>query len=143
MSTTEAGWTILDEAAGILTREYEFAPHSLARMMVARSADGLVAISPASKMPDAAFAELGRFGKVTALVAPNGFHHLGLPEWKQKFPEAKIYAPAAARARIQKKQPALGALAPLEELAEKLGPECQVTGTGPCSAAACSIALVS
>ncbi len=126
METTSSGWTVLDENAGILTREYAFAPKANARMMIARGADGLVAISPGSNMPDAAFAELERFGKVTALVAPNGFHHLGLPEWKKAFPAAAVYAPTGAHPRIQKKQPALGAVAPLTDLEKKLGPDVEV-----------------
>jgi hypothetical protein len=106
--TTPGGWTVIDEAAGILTREYAFAPNATARMMVARAGPGeLVAISPAPRMPDTAFDELDRYGRVTALVSPNGFHHMGLPEWKARYPESTVHAEGKGRARVARNHPAL------------------------------------
>lgn len=118
MADSEAdGWTVLDEDAALLTRVYRFGPNAFARTMVARFKDGeLVVMSPPCSPDDAALKALEPFGKVTALVAPNGFHHLGLPEWAKAFPDAKLYAPDKALARVRKKQPDLSPLRPLAEL---------------------------
>ena len=43
-----------------------------------------------------------RYGAVRALIASNAFHHLGVPEWKSRFPDAAIFAPAQAIARVEK-----------------------------------------
>jgi glyoxylase-like metal-dependent hydrolase (beta-lactamase superfamily II) len=57
---------------------------------------------------------------VTALVAINGFHHLGLAAWRQHFPDAKCYAPRSAIGRLLKKVPGV-MFAPLAALAPLLG----------------------
>jgi hypothetical protein len=114
-------WEHVDEAHGVWTREYVFAPKSLARMMTARAKDGsLVAISPANGLGEKDFETLRADGGVSALIAPNGFHHLGLASWSQAFPNARIFAPAKASARVAKKQPKLRVIEPLEALAPLL-----------------------
>jgi glyoxylase-like metal-dependent hydrolase (beta-lactamase superfamily II) len=55
------------------------------------------------------------------LVATNGYHHLGIGAFRKRFPDARVYAPALALARIAKKNPAAGQLAPLSELTPLLG----------------------
>src|SRR5262249_13876501 len=40
---------------------------------------------------------------VRALVASNAFHYLGVPEWKTRFPNAAVFAPAQAIARVTSK----------------------------------------
>jgi hypothetical protein len=119
MATDADGWTIIDEEAALLTCTYSFAPNASARTMVARfKPDELVVMSPPTGLADASYRALDRFGKVTALVAPNGFHHLGLLPWKQAFPDARIFASDKALARIRKKQPALSNVEPLSELSK-------------------------
>ena len=121
METTKNGWTILNADHGVLSREYSFAPGALARTMVARQRDGeLLIISPPNDIDDAAIADLAQFGKVTSIIANNGMHHLGLPVFSRVFPEATLYAPQEAIARISKKQPTLKELRPLAELASQL-----------------------
>jgi hypothetical protein len=123
MATEADGWTIIDEDGGILTRTYRFAPGAWARTLVARfKADELLVMSPPTGLDDASYRALERFGKVTALVAPNGFHHLGLAPWKQAFPDCRIFASDKALARIRKKQPTLSNLEPLSELSKNVQP---------------------
>ena len=56
----------------------------------------LAVISPRVE-PDAAFfAETEALGRVTALVAPNSGHDLGQAAWQARYPDAGVYAPAAA-----------------------------------------------
>jgi hypothetical protein len=124
MDKTASGWTILDRDAGLLCREYAFAKNATALTFVARMADGgLVAISPGTGFGEDAFADLASFGEVKAIVAPNGFHHLGVEGWRRRFPEAGVYAAPETAARVAKKNPAAGAFEPLSALAAKTGPD--------------------
>lgn len=122
METTKHGWKILDRDAGVLLREYSFMPGAVATTLVFRGrGDGLVVVSPSSRTDPLALDELSEHGKVVALVANNAMHHLGQPEWRARFPEARSFAPANAIARISKKHPTLPAFEPLEAAATLLG----------------------
>ncbi|MBP6632754.1 MAG: hypothetical protein KA297_25250 [Kofleriaceae bacterium] len=125
MTTLTSGWTVLDEAAGVLTCSYRFGKgKASSATFVARMGNGqLLVVSPAKGLPEATFTELARFGPVGALVANNGFHHLGQAEWRARFPAARCFAPAAAIARIHKKNPGAGAFEPLAALADLTGPD--------------------
>ena len=104
METTENGWTILDRNAGILQRQYKFSGAGRANCWVSRFGDDqLLVVSPAKDLDDSAFADLNAFGKVAAVVAPNGFHYLGQPQWKERFGDARFFAPPAAVERISNK----------------------------------------
>jgi hypothetical protein len=114
------GWTVLDEKVPLLTRAYVFRPGAEARMAVAGIGNGkLLAISPASGIGAEGLRALDAFGKVTAIIAPNGFHYLGIPEWRRAFPEARVFAPEKAKKRIAKKVTA-GEIRPLSELGAEL-----------------------
>jgi hypothetical protein len=118
---TLAGWNIIDRENAILWREYSFGG-GMATTLVCRGAgDGIVVVSPAAKVGSAALDELAQFGKVVALVASNGWHWLGHPEWRKHFPEARSFAPAQGIDRIAKKVSALGRFEPLDALAPLLG----------------------
>jgi hypothetical protein len=122
METTKSGWTILDRKSGVLTRSYEFAKNATARTFAARMPDGkMLVVSPTKGLTDEAADELRAFGDVGAIVANNGLHHLGHPEWRERFPDAPHFAPEAAMARIAKKNPRVGELLPLSELRPLLG----------------------
>ena len=76
----------------------------------------LLVLSPALGVSEADFAEIEKHGRPVALVSTNGFHHLGLPEWNKRYPDAKLYASSAAAARISKKHASLPAFEPLSKL---------------------------
>ena len=117
METMPRGWTVIDRAAGVLTHTYEFTNNATATTFVARMGDGkLMVVSPCTGLDPELATELETFGTVGAIVANNGYHHMGLAEWQQRFPEADVYAPERAIDRIAKKSPAAGALRPLEQL---------------------------
>lgn len=89
------------------------------RTLALRLADGgLLAIAPVRGLGDDAHDELARLGAVTDLLAPNFFHHLGLPEWRERYPDAPVYASTRAAPRIEAKS----GIAPtaLDELADRL-----------------------
>ena len=111
-----SSWQVLDEQAHALTIEYFFGPKSTARAFAVRFAnDELAILSPPVGLDAAAHEQLKDHGRVTALVAPNGMHWLGVAPAIEVFPEAKVYAPSAAIKRIQKRQPAIE-FRPLSEL---------------------------
>jgi len=115
------GWTIIDAEAGVWMREYSFDGRSTANCLVARMADdNLLVISPACNMTDAAFETLQRLGHVSAIVANNGLHYLGLAEWIARFPHASVHAPGAAMVRLRQRVPNLGAILPFERLNGRL-----------------------
>lgn len=122
METTAAGWTVLDREAGVLALTYTFTKSGTATAFVARMADGtLLVVSPPTRFTDAAAAELAEFGDVGAIVANNGFHHLGQAEWRARYPKARCFAPELAAKRIAKKNPANLPFEPMSALAPLLG----------------------
>ncbi len=128
METTPNGWTVLDRDAGILSYEYSFAPNATANAFTARLRDGsLLVVSPPSRVDEAVFEDLRAFGEVGAVMANNGFHHLGLPEWRARFPEARFFADPQAKKRIDKKNAKAPELEPLSGLTPLLGDAVGVT----------------
>ena len=110
------GWNVIDRDAAILWREYSFTKGAYATAMVFRGADGLVVISPPSRLEARAYDAIAELGPVRALIANNTFHHLGQKEWRARFPDAVSYAPPRAVATLGKKVPGV-TFRPLTELA--------------------------
>jgi hypothetical protein len=109
-------WEVLDEGTGALTLEYSFKANSTSRAFAARfDGDEIVILSPPLGVDAAVYRELEHFGRVTALVAPNGLHWMGLRPALEVFPDARVYAPAPAQKRVAKKAPDLQ-FHPLAEL---------------------------
>ncbi|HJO22016.1 MAG: DUF4336 domain-containing protein [Myxococcota bacterium] len=70
------------------------------RMAAARLEDGSLWVWSPIALDDALAAELDAIGPVRELVAPNKLHHLALPEWVARYPEARLHgAPGLARKR--------------------------------------------
>jgi len=111
-------WTVAEPTLPALTFTYSFGP-GIADSLAFPVEGGVAVVSPPCKVPGESFAELEKHGKVRALIAPNAYHHMGLPEWKARYPEAEIFAPAQSIARVEK-QTKLGGIRPLAEAA-KLG----------------------
>lgn len=111
-------WSIFEAATPVLTWEYSFGPGECNALALG-GRKGLVVVSPPCRAPANAFDELGRYGAVRALVAPNAFHNLGLAEWQGRFPDAQVFAPAQAVARVARRS-GLHVL-PIAEAASLLG----------------------
>ena len=63
------------------------------RMAVAKLEDGSLWVwSPIALSPELE-REVNALGPVRHVVAPNKLHHLFLPEWAERFPDASFYAP--------------------------------------------------
>ena len=103
MSTTPSGWRILDGDRAFLVRTYSIGPGNTSNCLIVRSGAGeLLVLSPSARPDDASLAELEEFGRVRAIVAPNGYHRAGIPDWCAAFPEAAVYTPASALPRVRK-----------------------------------------
>lgn len=119
MQTTEHGWNIFDADTPILTYQYSFGP-GVANALAVGGKDGLIVVSPPCHVMPGVFDDLSRYGVVRALVASNAFHHLGLREWKARFPDAALFAPAQSITRVEKQSRLLG-IRPLAEASSIAG----------------------
>lgn len=68
-------------------------------MRVVRVGDELVVYSP-TRTSDDVFERLDALGRVSVLVAPNHFHHLALPAFRARYPEARVLAAERALPRL-------------------------------------------
>ena len=129
MKKTAAGWTVIDERHGVLSYKYAFNEQgATTNCFVARMGNGqLLVVSPPYRISADALKDLVAYGEVGALMANNGFHHLGLAEWRGHFPKARVFAPTDAFARIKKKNPGAPEPEALSGLKELLGADVTVT----------------
>lgn len=124
METTANGWKIFDADAPILTYEYSFGPGT-ANALAVGTERGLVVVSPPCGAGAGIFGDLSRYGPVTALVASNAFHYLGVAEWKKRFPDAAVYAPLQSIARVERKTKLTG-IRPVAEASSVAGPRLEL-----------------
>lgn len=120
MPITISGWTTVAEQPLVLVKEYAFGP-GRANAMAVRLPDGSFMIISPSVEPGADADAFAALGGVSALIANNGTHHLGLGPWRAKFPQAVTYAATRAAERIRKKGKNPGQLEPIEKLQSKAG----------------------
>ena len=119
LSTKE--WTCLDPDVGVWARTYSFTTSAFSNCFVVRIGESeLAVISPPRKLGSGDFESLDALGKVVAICAPNGLHHLGIPGFVERYPEATLYTDAVSAKRIAKQQPSLPSFRPTEELASQL-----------------------
>ncbi len=122
MKTNPQGWTVIDADACVLSLTYSFGGEGLANCFTAKLASGgLLIISPPTKASPEMLEQLAPYGKVEAIVANNGFHHLGIRRWRELAPEARFFAAPGAAARIAKKSKDAGEFEPLSALQPLLG----------------------
>ena len=117
-------WTSIDAAVPMATCPYSFGS-GMAQSLLIGIDGGVAVVSPPCKVDDSVLEAAAAFGPVKALVASNSYHHLGLPAWKKRFPDAKVFAPAQSVARVSK-QSKLSGIAPLAEAAKLTGPNVEL-----------------
>jgi hypothetical protein len=77
-------------------------PFPLKRVMtVVKLSDGSLLLHSVIALSDAGLAQLDALGKPSIILVPHGGHRLDAPFYKQRYPEARVVAPAAARAKIE------------------------------------------
>ncbi len=110
-------WHNLSADGNVRGLKYSFG-FGTANTMAAKLEDGRwLVVSPAANIAPDLLDALG--GDVAALVAPNGFHHMGQAAWRARFPAATSYAPAASIPRLASKAKGIPFL-PIADLTAKL-----------------------
>lgn len=79
-------------------------------MTLIRLKDGSLIVHGAIQMSPADLGALDRLGKVATIVVPNAFHDSEAPSYAARYPDAKVYVPAGARAKCSKKMTVSGTL---------------------------------
>lgn len=97
------GWHLIDDAAAVGWREYEFARGAYATTMFFRGPDGLIVLSPATGLTARDHDALEELGPVRALVASNDHHHFGQVPWRARHPDAESFAPEGCLAPLRAK----------------------------------------
>jgi len=110
-------------ARGLWVGEYTNGSNVIHTSVVDMGDGSLMAISPGTGMSDADFDELDALGPVKALVSPGAFHHLGMPSWKARYPDAPLFGPQSSIAHIKKQQPGLEAVQGFDALRPLLSDE--------------------
>jgi hypothetical protein len=119
-------WDTVDEAGGVFRAEYPFRGNTINTVAV-RVHGGLMVLSPGVGMEEGVFAELDQLGKVVALVSPGPFHHLGIPLWKERYPDARLFATTSGVHRIPKQHKGrIAGLEPVAALQSLLPPQVRV-----------------
>ncbi len=108
-------WTEIDGAPGLRTIERVVrGGWSLRSFALVLPDGGTLVVSPTASLGEEAHRAIGEIGAPKVLLAPNHFHHLGIPEWRKRHPGSMVVASSLARERLSTKQPDIE-LRPLEE----------------------------
>ncbi len=95
-------WTVLphkplDELAPNLWRvEGKMEGGTRRTMTLARLRDGRIVINNAIALEDELMAKIDQWGEVAAILVPNAFHRQDTRIMHERYPKAKVYAPARA-----------------------------------------------
>ena len=63
----------------------------------------IIVVSPPTRLPEEAYKEIESQGSILGLVAPNFNHYLGVKHWRQRFPNARLFASSQAQKRLLRK----------------------------------------
>lgn len=114
MAKAHDSWKVLphgpiEKLSGRLWR-VEGSLNALKRVMsVAKRADGTLVVHNGIALGDTEMAELDAWGKVSAILVPNGYHRLDARVYAERYPEARVLCPAGARKRVEQVVPVAGA----------------------------------
>ncbi len=75
------------------------------RMTVAKLGTGQLVVYSAIALDPQEMAVIDTFGVVAYLVVPNAIHRQDVQIWKQRYPHAKVIAPAGVRAAVEQVVP--------------------------------------
>jgi hypothetical protein len=118
-------WQVFDGDMPVLTCSYAVGP-AVSNALAVGTPNGLVLVSPPYRAPETVYEGLQEYGHVGALVASNAFHHMGIPEWKARFPDAQVFAPAQSVHRVRKKTH-IEEVSPLATAASRTGERLELT----------------
>ena len=101
LALTSSNWVTRCGDPWVATYEYSFGPGSASALAVQLDG-GLMIASPPCGAPDSAYEGIAARGSLRALIAPNAFHTSGIAGWRERFPNAHVFAPAQSAARVRK-----------------------------------------
>ena len=132
MNSPLPGWTLLASEPLVLMREYSFGP-GVANALLVRLQDGsLLLVSPPTDLSATELDAIAGLGEVSALLANNGAHYLGVAGFCKRFPKAVCYATQPAGARISQKSKQPVTIQPLSQLLPKLSDKVEVIVADGC-----------
>lgn len=70
-------------------------------MVVARLADGRLWLHSVVALDDAHQAQLEALGEIAFIVVPSGMHRIDAGVYAERYPDAKVVCPEAARAKVE------------------------------------------
>lgn len=71
-------------------------------MTVAKRSDGDLVVHSAIELDETAMGRIEGWGELAYLVVPNGFHRMGAPAYKDRYPGMRVVCPPGARKRVAK-----------------------------------------
>ncbi len=80
-------------------------------MTIAKRADGGLVVHNGIALDEEAMKRIDAWGKVTAIVVPNGWHRLDARVYKDRYPDARVFCPAGARKQVEQVVPVDGTYA--------------------------------
>jgi hypothetical protein len=70
-------------------------------MAICRLGDGTLLLHSAIAMSDDGMAKLDALGRPSVLIVPHTGHRMDAPFYKARYPQVRVLAPAAARAKVE------------------------------------------
>lgn len=94
-------WTCLDPTVGVYRAEYPVGRGGSATSLAVQGPQGLIVMSPPGGKAGAGLMQaLQDVGPVAGLVAPCGFHRMGIPHWQRAHPDAVTVTPERCVERV-------------------------------------------
>lgn len=114
----QPSWNLLNTEIPIWTCEYLVPNFKSRSYILPLKNKELLIISPGAKLVDTLPKEILEKGNPAIILAPNSFHHYGIPAWRKKYPNIIVVASPQAIPRLNR----LGyqEIKPLNLLQEKL-----------------------
>jgi hypothetical protein len=119
MRSPSPAWVSLTDEGSLRALKYSFGPGTANTLAIRLDDETFVVVSPSIAPPSAVLDELAKAGGVSALVAPNAYHHRGQAAWRARFAGAQSYAPEGALPRLAQQSKGVP-YRPLGELSERL-----------------------
>jgi hypothetical protein len=70
-------------------------------MAIAKREDGSLVVHNAVALEESAMNEIEAWGKVSAILVPNGYHRIDAPRFARRFEGARVYCPEGSREKVE------------------------------------------
>lgn len=93
----------LEENLWTVTGVFPIPFNPLKRVMtIVRRDDGKLVLHGLMALEESEQKKLESLGEIATLVAPSGYHRRDAGRYRERYPQAKLYAPKGGRARVEK-----------------------------------------